>query len=121
MDDFVRLLMSLSENIHLLRLSAFGGLPSSLVPPGRRPSGPEALRRTFLYASFLRISEALHMDIFYQPLEGWFFGRFNANRSSNPINERTEGGNHGSKRNTEMDHKITTKQPTIRGYVSCSE
>jgi hypothetical protein len=35
------------------------------------------------------------MDIFHQPLEGWFFGRFNANRSSNPINEKTEGGNHG--------------------------
>ncbi|MGD9041516.1 MAG: hypothetical protein PVH82_17880, partial [Desulfobacteraceae bacterium] len=48
-------------------------LPSSLVPPGRRPSGPEALRRTSLYASFLGISEALHMDIFHQPLRKRFF------------------------------------------------
>jgi hypothetical protein len=47
-------------------------LPSSLVPPGRRPSGPEALRRTSMYASFLGISEALHMDIFHQPPEVGF-------------------------------------------------
>ena len=65
----------LSENAHLLRLSAFGGLHSSLVPPGRRPSRPEALRRTSLYASFLAISEALHMSIFHQPLRSRVFDR----------------------------------------------
>jgi len=48
-------------------------LPSSLVPPGRRPSGPEALRRTSMYASLLGISEALYMDIFHQPHRGLFF------------------------------------------------
>jgi hypothetical protein len=52
-------------------------LPSSLVPPGRRPSGPEALRRTSVYASFLGISEALHMDIFHQPLRSSFFESLN--------------------------------------------
>jgi hypothetical protein len=39
------------ENVHLLRYPH-----------------PSSLRRTFMYASFLGISEALHMDIFHQPL-----------------------------------------------------
>jgi PAS domain S-box-containing protein len=34
---------------------------------------PSSLRRTFMYASFLGISEALHMDIFHQPLRTRFF------------------------------------------------
>jgi hypothetical protein len=41
-----------------------------------------------MYASFLGISEALHMDIFHQPLEGWFFDRFVRIRfsdNSNPL------------------------------------
>ena len=51
--------MKLSEDAHLLRYP--------------RPSGPEALRRTFMYASFLGTSEALQLDIFHQPLRSWFF------------------------------------------------
>jgi hypothetical protein len=43
--------MRLSENAHLLRYPH-----------------PSSLRRTSLYASFLRISEALHLGIFHQPL-----------------------------------------------------
>ena len=35
---------------------------------GLRYPHPSSLRRTSLYASFLGISEALHMDIFRQPL-----------------------------------------------------
>ena len=30
-----------------------------------------------MYASFLGISEALHMDIFHQPLKSWFFDILN--------------------------------------------
>jgi hypothetical protein len=46
----------LSENAHLLRYPH-----------------PSSLRRTSLYASFLGISEALHMDIFHQLLRNRFF------------------------------------------------
>jgi hypothetical protein len=46
----------LSENAHLLHYPH-----------------PPSLRRTFLYASFLGISEALHMDIFHQPLRNGLF------------------------------------------------
>ncbi len=49
--------MRLSENAHL-----------------RRYPHPSSLRRTSLYASFLGVSEALHMDIFHQPLSSRFFG-----------------------------------------------
>ena len=31
---------------------------------------PSSLRRTFMYASFLGISEALYLGIFHQPLKG---------------------------------------------------
>ncbi len=48
--------MRLSENVHLL-----------CYPH------PSSLRRTSMYASFLRISEALHLDIFHQPPKGRFF------------------------------------------------
>jgi hypothetical protein len=48
--------MRLSENAHLLRYSH-----------------PSSLRRTSMYASFLGISKALHLDIFHQPLRGWLF------------------------------------------------
>jgi hypothetical protein len=44
------LLLRLSENIHLPRYPH-----------------PASLRRTSMYASFLGISEALHLDIFHQP------------------------------------------------------
>jgi hypothetical protein len=40
---------------------------------GLRYPHPSSLRRTFMYASFLGISEALHMDIFHQPLRSRFF------------------------------------------------
>jgi hypothetical protein len=53
-------LMRLSESAHLLRYPY-----------------PSSLRRTSLYASFLGISEALHMDIFRQPLKTWFFDSLN--------------------------------------------
>ena len=48
-------LLRLSENVHLLRYPH-----------------PSSLRRTSLYASFLGISEALHLDIFRQPLRTGF-------------------------------------------------
>jgi len=48
--------MRLSENAHLVRY------PHS-----------SSLRCTSMYASFLEISEALHMAIFHQPLRNWFF------------------------------------------------
>ncbi len=51
--------MRLSENVHLLRYPH-----------------PSSLRRTSMYASFLGISEALHMNIFHQPLSSWFFDTF---------------------------------------------
>jgi hypothetical protein len=51
-----RVVKRLSENAHL-----------------RRYLHPSSLRRTLVYASFLRISEALHLDIFHQPLRTRFF------------------------------------------------
>ena len=51
--------MRLSEIAHLLRYPH-----------------PSSLRRTFMYASFLGISEALHLDIFRQPQRREFFDRF---------------------------------------------
>jgi len=32
-----------------------------------------SLQRTYMYASFLRISRALHLDVFEQPAENYFF------------------------------------------------
>ncbi len=48
--------MRLSENAHLPRYPH-----------------PSSLRRTSVYASFLGISEALHLGIFHQPLRSHFF------------------------------------------------
>ncbi len=48
------------ENAHLLRYPR-----------------PSSLRHTPMYASFLGISEALHMDIFHQPLRTRFFDSLN--------------------------------------------
>jgi hypothetical protein len=48
--------LRLAENAHLLRYPH-----------------PSSLRRTSLYASFLWISEALHVGIFHQPLRSRFF------------------------------------------------
>ena len=52
--------MRLSENAHLLRYPY-----------------PSSLRRTSVYASFLGISEALHMDIFHQSLRSQFCDSLN--------------------------------------------
>ena len=55
-EEFLR---RLSENAHLLRYPH-----------------PSSLQRTSTYASFLGISEALHLDIFHQPQRSWFFDSF---------------------------------------------
>jgi hypothetical protein len=52
--------MRLLENAHLLRYPY-----------------PSSLWRTSVYASFLGISEALHLDIFHQPLRSRFFDSLN--------------------------------------------
>jgi hypothetical protein len=41
----------------------------------RRSPHPSSLRRTFKYASLLRISGALHLGIFDQPAKNYFFNR----------------------------------------------
>ena len=60
MGHYVRLLMRLSQNANLLRYPH-----------------PSSLRRTSKYASFLGISEALHLDIFHQPLRNRFLDSLN--------------------------------------------
>jgi len=55
----------LSENPHL----PFDRLTALSKAEGRRCTHPSSLRRTFMYASFLRISRALHLHIFQQPLK----------------------------------------------------
>jgi len=40
-----------------------------------RYAHPSSLRRTEKYASFLRISRALHLDVFDQPGENCFFNK----------------------------------------------
>jgi len=59
----------LSENAHL----PLGRLVALSKVAGLRYPHPSSLRRTLTYASFLGISEALHMDIFQQPLRIRFF------------------------------------------------
>jgi hypothetical protein len=44
----------------------------------RRFPHPSSLRRTAKYASFLRISGALHLTIFEQPEKEDFFGSLNS-------------------------------------------
>jgi hypothetical protein len=56
--------MRLSENAHL----PFDKLMALSRVEGLRYPRPSSLRRTSPYASFLGTSEALHMDIFHQPL-----------------------------------------------------
>jgi hypothetical protein len=41
----------------------------------RRCPYPSSLRRTTKYASFLRVSGALHLGIFEQPAKNDFFGK----------------------------------------------
>jgi len=66
--------LRLLENAHLLRYPH-----------------PSSLRRTSLYASFLGISEALHMDIFRQPLR-------KGEQSGDPAYGATEDGMAGRSR-----------------------
>jgi hypothetical protein len=61
--------LRLTENAHL----PFDKLTALSKAEGLRYPHPSSLRRTSLYASFLGISEALHMDIFRQPLKERFF------------------------------------------------
>ena len=62
-------LKRLSENAHL----PFDKLMALSKVEGLRYPHPSSLRRTFMYASFLGISEALDLDIFHQPLRNRFF------------------------------------------------
>jgi hypothetical protein len=55
----------LSENAHL----PFDGLKALSFAEGLRYAHSSSLRRTSMYASFLGISQALHLSIFRQPLE----------------------------------------------------
>jgi hypothetical protein len=64
-----RFMLRLSENAHL----PFDKLMALSRVEGLRYPHPSSLRRTSMYASFLGISEALHLDIFHQPLRGRFF------------------------------------------------
>ena len=65
--------MRLSENAHL----PFDKLTALSKVEGLRYPHPSSLRRTSMYASFLGISEALHLDIFHQPLRSRFFESLN--------------------------------------------
>jgi hypothetical protein len=56
-------MLRLMENAHL----PIDMLTSLSKAEGLRYPHPSSLRRTTMYASFLRISEALHLDVFYQP------------------------------------------------------
>ena len=66
--------LRLSENAHL----PFDKLMALSKIEGLRYPHPSSLRRTSMYASFLGISEALHMDIFHQPLGSRFFESLNS-------------------------------------------
>ena len=66
--------MRLSENAHL----PFDKLMALSKVEGLRYPHPSSLWRTSVYASFLGISEALHMDIFHQPQKSRFFETLNA-------------------------------------------
>jgi hypothetical protein len=75
----------LSENPHLpfdvpfdrlTVLSRVEGLTALSKAEGLRYPYPSSLRRTSMYASFLGISEALHLDIFHQPPKILFFDSF---------------------------------------------
>jgi hypothetical protein len=64
-----RFWLRLSENAHL----PFDKLMALSKVEGLRYPHPSSLRRTSMYASFLGISEALHLDIFHHPLRNRFF------------------------------------------------
>jgi len=52
-----------------------GELPNRLLKNTHllRYAHPSSLQRTWMYASFLRISRALHLDVFEQPAKIYFF------------------------------------------------
>jgi len=74
--------MRLSENAHL----PFGRLTALSKVEGLRYPYPSSLRRTSMYASLLGISEALHLDIFHQPLRSRFFDSLNINQGYPHVN-----------------------------------
>jgi hypothetical protein len=76
--------MRLSENAHL----PFDKLTVLSKVEGLRYPYPSSLRRTSMYASFLGISEALHMDIFHQPLRRRFFDGFDGTMCNGPFSIR---------------------------------
>jgi hypothetical protein len=63
-------------------MPGFHSLFSTDEAVGKRPSAalphPSLLRRTSTYASFLGISEALHLEVFHQPLKNRFFDSLDA-------------------------------------------
>ena len=76
------LIERLSENAHLpldrpfdklTVVSKVEGLMALSKVAGLRYPHPWSLRRTSMYASFLGISEALHLAIFHQPLRSRVF------------------------------------------------
>jgi hypothetical protein len=73
--------MRLSENAHL----PFDRLTALSKVEGLRYPRPSSLRRTFMYASFLGISEALQLDIFHQPQ--WLNWRL-GEESLDPLNSK---------------------------------
>ncbi len=68
------MVMRLWENAHL----PFGRLTALSKVEGLRYPHPSSLWRTSMYASFLGISEALHLHIFHQPLTNRFFDSFDS-------------------------------------------
>ena len=73
----------------LLRLPENGHLPFDMLTAlseadGLRYPHPSSLRHTSGYASFLGISEALHMDIFHQPQRNRFFDSFAISQYTSP-------------------------------------
>jgi hypothetical protein len=68
-------------------LSKVEGLTALSKVEGLRYPYPSSLRRTSMYASFLGISEALHLDIFHQPLRSRFFDSLSANRKFSGISK----------------------------------
>jgi hypothetical protein len=54
----------------------FGRLTALRKVEGLRYPHPSSLQRTFMYASFLGISAALHLDIFHHPQKKPVFRRF---------------------------------------------
>jgi hypothetical protein len=76
--------MRLSENAHL----PFDKLMALSKAEGLRYPHSSSLRRTSMYASFLGISEALHVDIFHQPLRSRFFNGLDCNIANDILTQR---------------------------------